>query len=93
MADTIQLYDFDTKIILDCVEDISAATTRKIIYEKPDGTSGEWTAIRENNTIYYLTLEGDIDQAGYWTLQSYIALSTGWTGYGEKTPLIITDNI
>jgi len=50
MADTVQLNDIGTKIILDCVEDISTATSPEIKYKKPDGTSGSWTAVKESGT-------------------------------------------
>jgi hypothetical protein len=51
--------------------DISAVgAVVKIRYQKPDATSGEWTAVIENaatGLISYTTLAAsDLDQAGTW---------------------------
>ena len=92
MADTVQVGDIGTKIILDCVEDISTSTVWKIKYEKPDGSSGSWTAVKEGTTVYYTTAAvGDLDQDGCWCLQSYIE-STAWTGHGERVSLEVSKN-
>jgi len=77
--------DIGTKVRLDAGTNISAATSLKIKYKKPDGTTGLWTATLDGtNYAYYYTIMGDLDQTGRWEVQLYV-VSPGWTGYGEIT--------
>ena len=93
MADSSQVGDIDTKILLDCVENITTATTREIKYIKPSGDSGSWTAVAEGTTsMYYLTQAGDLDESGNWCLQTYVILSGGWTGHGEMVKYVVKSN-
>ncbi|MHC4398030.1 MAG: hypothetical protein ACYS1A_20495 [Planctomycetota bacterium] len=65
--------DIGLKITLDCVIDISSATSRSIKYQKPGGTTGSWTAAEESTTeISYTTTTGDIDESGVWIFQAYV---------------------
>ena len=95
MADTVQVGDIGTKIILDCVEDISAQTEVKIMYQKPKGTSGEWAAVYAagTTTIYYITEVSDLDEAGCWCLQAYVNLNDVWIGRGEVAQLEVSHNV
>lgn len=81
MADMVFVGDVGTKIVLNVTspDDISAATGQVINYKKPDGTTGTWNAVLEDNTIYYITQLGDIDQAGTWKLQGFMQIG-GWQG-------------
>ena len=94
MANSSQVGDIGTKITLNCVEDISTSTAWIIKYKKPDGTIGQWTAIYEATTsIYYVTEEDALDQAGRWTLQAYVELGSTWIGRGEVGYLSVMPNI
>ena len=75
--------DIGKKIILTVGVDISAATTRRIIYRKPNGKTGYFTASQETTTSisYTTTAVTDIDEAGGWQFQAYVVTST-WTQYG-----------
>jgi len=69
------------KIILN-TGNIADLTTLKILYQKPSGTSGEWTAVAESaSSLSYTTQAGDIDEAGNWKLQAY-GEGTAWQGPG-----------
>ena len=73
---TITLYD-GTNIV-----DISAAEIVKtIIFGKPDGTSvshtGTYTTDGTDGKMYYTTVDGDLDQRGWWKVQAKIVDSTG----------------
>ena len=74
--------DTGTAIILDCGQDVSAATARSIEYRKPDGTTGSWSASASGtNSIRFDSLAGTFDQAGRWQLQAKVTLATGlWRG-------------
>lgn len=73
--------DVGTKIILSVEEttDISSGTEQVINYRKPNCETGTWTATIEDNTLYYITQEGDIDQQGTWKLQGFVNLGA-WEG-------------
>ena len=71
-------------IKLDTGTNVSAASVKRILYKKPDGTTGYWTASSvENNTILvYNFIDTDLDQTGVWTFQAFVTIS-GRDGYGE----------
>jgi hypothetical protein len=74
--------DAGTAIVLDCGQDISAATARSIEARKPDGTTASWPAYASGTTaIRFDTLAGTLDQAGRWRLQAKVAMPSGeWRG-------------
>ena len=80
-----------TEIILDTGESLDAATEMKILYKKPDGTTGEWVATQTEVTkVKYVTLAADfaIGTAGEWELMSYVVLPS-WSGPGETFQFIL----
>lgn len=79
-----------TVITLDCGEDVSAASVRKIKAKRPDGTTVDWTAVADGtNGIAYTTVADDLNQAGVWYLQAYVELSGGWKGPGDTVVLMV----
>lgn len=80
--------DIGTEILLDCGSDITAATDKKILVKKPDGTTHEWTdvAIQGGTKLQYFTVSGDFDQDGVYYFQAYVLLPT-WQGKGETVEL------
>jgi len=78
-------------VILDCKEDISAATTVIIKVEKPNGVTVEWTsAIYNTNFVKYTTESGDLPLPGDYKLQAHFTLGD-WTGPGDTAILVIDD--
>ena len=79
--------DTGTLIVLDCGQDISAATARSIEVRKPDGTTATWAAVASGTTaIAFTTLAGSLDMPGRWRLQARVTLPSGqWRG--ETAPL------
>ena len=76
--------DMGVEIVLDVGTDISGATIRKIKFKRPNGTIGVWNATAKSSTsIAYVTKEGDLNNAGIWTLQAYIEKAT-WKLHGNK---------
>jgi hypothetical protein len=56
-------------ITIDMGFDVTSATCT-IQYEKPDGTSGEYSGTVQNTTeIFYAFTDGDIDKVGMWKFQ------------------------
>lgn len=76
-------------IKLETNTDISAASTKEILYKKPDGTTGKFTAQSEIGTdgvtesrLFYQVTDGDIDQDGIWSFQPYVIIGS-LKGYGD----------
>jgi hypothetical protein len=68
--------------------DITGSTVRRIVYVKPDGTTGYVTAAVENlvtGIIYYDVPQGNtlIDQSGNWKFWAYIQFADGRIARGE----------
>ena len=81
--------DVGTEIVLDCKEDISAATAREIVARRPNGTRVAWSAVADGTTaIKYVTQDGDLCVAGNWKLQARVELP-GWSGRGEVASLVV----
>ncbi len=77
-------------IVLNTGITITGADDLKIKYQKPDGTTGEWTATASGTTsVKYTTADGDIDQAGAWTFQAYAEVSGG-KFHGETAEIIFS---
>ena len=74
--------DTGTVLILDCGQNISAASNRRIRASKPDGTTVIWNAVASgSNSIGYVSVSDTFDQAGYWMMQAIVTLPTGmWHG-------------
>lgn len=63
------------------VANISSATTRHLIFGRPDGTtftkSAVFTSDGSDGKIEYASVDGDLNKAGTWSIQAYVALSGG----------------
>lgn len=61
--------------------DVSGATTKQIIFQKPDGTlltkDAEFTDNGSDGQIQYQTVSGDLDVKGDWKIQAYIVIPSG----------------
>lgn len=77
----------DLMITVDCQMDISTATTLRIYYEKPDETTGNWTAFQvpgsDTKIRYIFAGASFVDQVGTYMVRGY---SDGPDGekYGDK---------
>jgi hypothetical protein len=82
MANKIYIGDTGTLIVLDCGQNISAATVRTIEVRKPNGTAVQWAAVASGtDSLAYTSLAGTFDQPGEWQLQARVTLPTGqWRG-------------
>ena len=91
---TTQVHYVDTVgtvVTIDVVpinEDISAATVKKMLVKKPSGEEIEWiaafapiNAFGNISQIQYTVQAGDWDEAGWWSVQSYVEVG-GWEGRG-----------
>lgn len=85
-ANEIHLGDIGTKFRCtiyngSSIVDVSSASVKQIVFQKPDGTDLTVNASFETDgtdgVIYYLTVSGDLSQIGLWSLQGYIEIATG----------------
>ena len=91
----IHVGDKGLKIILNVSTDITAATSQKILYKKPNGDTGNWTAVKESNntSISYTTpATTTIDVAGTWEFQSYV-VTPSWELYGDMVEQVVDERI
>lgn len=73
MAEYIYVGDYGVEIVLDTNIDLSAATAPRIYYQKPvSGDEGYWSAEISGQKVAYTLQSGDIDEAGWWKLHSYV---------------------
>ena len=63
---SMQLGEYGT-ILFEQSLDITDANIY-ILYSKPDGTEGYWTAYKTGTSFFYNLDSDDIDQAGVWVL-------------------------
>lgn len=72
--------------------DIAGATC-KIKYEKPDKSTGFWTAAIVDTTTgvikYEIVSADDIDQAGTWIVWAYVTFSGGTVCAGEPVAIVV----
>tara|TARA_R100001244_G_scaffold128546_1_gene99489 strand:+ start:27 stop:353 length:327 start_codon:yes stop_codon:yes gene_type:complete len=63
------------------VANISTATTKQFTFKRPDGTTFDRVAVfavdGSDGIIQYLSVDGDLDVAGTWHLQAYVATPAG----------------
>lgn len=66
--------------------DLASASVTRILYKKPNETTGYWAATVSGNDLVYNVSSGDIDQKGVWEFQAYIEVGglKGFGGIGSK---------
>jgi hypothetical protein len=77
----------------ECGITITEATEMKILFKKPDGTKGSWTAEQNTATsIRYDASNADLDQEGFWEIQAFVTIADK-DGYGEISKLEVLSNL
>ncbi|MFA5216867.1 BppU family phage baseplate upper protein [Sulfuricurvum sp.] len=103
VVEEVHVGDIGTKFLVTVKEgddpvDISEATTKNIIFKKPNGTSVTKAGIFETDgtdgKIYYKTLSAsDLDVAGIWTIQASIVLPSLGTWKSSIGNFKVYDNL
>ena len=89
MSSEIHLNDVGTQFLITIVDananpmDISAATSKSVIFKKPGGSLITETALfytdGTDGKIYYISDVGDLDEIGAWKIQAHvITLTSNW---------------
>lgn len=64
---------------------ITDATTKNVLFIRPDKTKGTWTGtVSGTDTVQYAVQSGEINAAGDWIFQIHVVLSNGKTYHGPK---------
>lgn len=78
------------------VLDVSTATTKTIILERPDSTlisgSGSFYTDGTDGIIYYRTTGSDLTQDGEYNMQAYLVMPD-FTGYTSPVSFIVYENL
>ena len=100
-ANEIHLNDIGTQFVLTVKDgssavDISGATTKQIIIQKPSGTkitaSTTFSTDGTDGKMYYTTVADDLDEAGSYKLQGKVIISDG-TFYTDITTFKVHRNL
>ena len=69
-------------ISLDTGIDLASAINQKILFARPNGEKGEWTATKSGTILSYQLQAGDINRDGMWSFQAYAEIA-GKIHFGE----------
>jgi hypothetical protein len=76
--------------------DISTATTKQIIFQRPDGEkltkTATFTNTGTNGKIEYATVSGDLSLPGEWAYQGYVVMPS-WSGYTSVKRFQVSPNL
>ena len=80
------------------VVDISAVTSKSLVFKKPLGTIVSKTAVFTNSgtdgKLQYVTESGFADEVGIWSVQADIIFpSTGYQGRSEQVTFAVLENL
>lgn len=97
----LHLNDVGTLILITIKEgsaavDISSATVQQFDFKKKDGTTftvdTQFFTDGTDGVMEYITLAGDIDQVGKWSVQPYLEMPN-WQGHTQKVDFRVGDLI
>lgn len=75
---------------------ISAATTKNLLFEKPDGTiitrAGAFVTDGTDGLFQYLSVTNDLDIGGAWRIQGDLDMGS-WVGKTDKVNFKVYDNL
>ena len=100
-ANEIHLNDVGTKFLVTITDgssavDVSSASTKQIIIQKPSGTKITGTATFNSDgtdgKIHYVAIADDLDEAGSYKLQGKVIISDG-TFYTDITSFKVYRNL
>ena len=72
--------------------DVSGASSALVLYKKPSGSTGTWTATVSGNDVVYDVQAGDLDEVGTWQIQPKVIVG-GEDGYGDIKQMIVSATI
>ena len=93
MSNKIYVDTVGVAIVLDLLEDVSAATSISFKVKKPSGTLVSWSASTgaSSNLLNYSTVADDLDETGYYEIQALFTLGL-WTGRSKTNRFKVYSN-
>lgn len=91
-------FTFFANITENCAAvDISGATAKTILFQKPSGVMLEKAALfvtdGTDGQIQYSTVEGDLDEVGIWKIQAVVELGSGSLYHSNMKSFKVMHNI
>jgi hypothetical protein len=72
------------------LSNLASATVKKILFMRPDRTTGAWEGTVSGTKLTYAPQAGDINLPGIWTLQTFVTIS-GKDGYGSRVQMQVQE--
>jgi hypothetical protein len=99
-ADEVHVGDVGTTFILTVTDgtavDVSGATTKQILFGKPNGSTvtktAAFTTDGTDGKVQYSTVANDLDMAGVWNIQAYVVLAAG-SWHSDVTSFVVYPNV
>ena len=104
MANNIHVGDWGTKITATItgedgsIININLATTKELIFKRSDGTIFTKNGVFEagadgsDGKFHYMTVDGDIDMGGDWSVQPHV-IGPDYEYYADPVDVTIDDNL
>ena len=80
------------RITLKTYCDLEGIISAVIKYRKPDGLTGEMTAVvgdTAKGVIFHEVIEGEIDVSGWWSFWAFVTFGDGRTAAGEAEKVFV----
>jgi len=79
------------------IVDISSATVKNIVFEKPNGLKvtmpGSFVTDGTDGQLQYVSVADDLDIGGKWRLQGFVNLGGVWVGHSDIVEFKVYDNL
>ena len=87
--------DVGTKIELDVGVDVADVISSSLIMRLPSGNKKSFDLDKddEKNVLYYVTDNGDLDEAGVYSMQARVNLQTDWSGASEIVKMEVLETL
>ena len=87
--------DTGTRIELDVGVNVDDIDTASLIMKYPSGNKKSFDLSKdsENNVLYYITGNGDLSEAGIYSLQARVNLKSGWSGGSEIVKMQVLNTL
>ena len=84
--------DFGFELILDTTLELEDVTHAEILYRKPSGETGAWSAYAEGTHVVHVVGDGELDEAGVWVFQAHV-VGIGYELFGDKVSVLVKERI
>lgn len=92
MAYPTVIKEQNLKVILETNTSLTTGTSPKIVYKKPDGTTGSWDAHILGTTIWVDLEDKQIDQVDWWYVHAQVNLAGDANPhYGKRATFLVKE--